>query len=153
MSATLDAERLKAYFRDAPPLHIGGRTSKVVSICYRSEPTDNVIRSSVNCIKQIHGDQPEGNILVFLPGEGELEQVANQARNNTKDLTMSVLHASLSPGEQAVVFGASQHRKCIVTANIAETSLTITGIVYVVDPGLSKQMVYNARTDLHMLTT
>lgn len=170
MSATLDTERFKEYFDKegddgtvtvAPLLSVPGRTHPV-EILYTKEPLKNYVDAAVETVNNIHLTEPEGDILLFLTGEEEIEDVCRRIRiqaeenmemYNSGPMVVYPLYGSLSPQQQNKVFerAPAGGRKCIVATNIAETSLTIDGIVYVVDPGFSKQKVYNARIRVESL--
>lgn len=156
MSATLDALKFQSYFNDAPLLKVPGRTHPV-EIFYTPEPEKDYVESSVRTVVQIHQLEDPGDILLFLTGEEEIEDVSRRIRMEVDNLGDKVgpvvvypLYASLPPRQQQDIFkeapgprtpGGLPGRKVIVSTNIAETSLTIDGIVYVVDPGFSKQKV------------
>ena len=114
-------------------------------------PSDfNVL--AANTVMHIHKNHGPGHILVFLPGQGEISQVCELVRKYTKDLDVFPLYSTLAGNEQSLTLDSSgPNRKCIVSTNIAETSLTIDNVVYVVDTGLSKQMIYNPRLSMDML--
>lgn len=168
MSATLDAEKFQSYFNDAPLLAVPGRTHPV-QIFYTSEPERDYVEAAIRTVMQIHTTEAEGDILLFLTGEEEIEDTcrkinadAEQASENfaVGPLKVYPLYGTLPPHQQQKIFepappartkGGPGGRKCIVSTNIAETSLTIDGIVYVVDPGFSKQKVYNPRIRVESL--
>jgi pre-mRNA-splicing factor ATP-dependent RNA helicase DHX15/PRP43 len=156
MSATLDALKFQKYFDNAPLLKIPGRTFPV-EVFYTPEPERDYLEASVRTVVQIHQYEEPGDILLFLTGEEEIEEACRRIRDEVNGLADSVgpivvypLYASLPPRQQQDIFkdppaprkaGGIPGRKIIVSTNIAETSLTIDGIVYVVDPGFSKQKV------------
>lgn len=161
MSATLDAEKFQTYFDDAPLLAVPGRTHSV-EIYYTPEYQEDYLESAVRTVLQIHASEPDGDILVFLTGEEEIEDAcrkiryevdAMRAERNAKELVVYPLYGSLTPQQQQQIFkpAPANGRKVIVSTNIAETSLTIDGIVYVIDPGFSKQKVYNPRIRVESL--
>ena len=166
MSATLDAEKFQEYFNDAPLLKVPGRTFPV-EVFYTAEPERNYVEAAVRTSMHIHQCEGPGDILVFLTGEQEIEQACDELREKSKTLGMDLpelvvypLYSSLPPQEQSKIFNAAPGprvpggppgRKVVVSTNIAETSLTIDGIVYVVDPGFSKQKVYNPRIRVESL--
>jgi pre-mRNA-splicing factor ATP-dependent RNA helicase DHX15/PRP43 len=170
MSATLDAGKFQEYFDSAPLLKVPGRTFPV-EIYYTSKPEDDYIEAAVRVVLQIHSVEAPGDILLFLTGEEEIEDACrkirleadNLLRSNPKSIgPMDVypLYSSLPPVMQQKIFnpappsktpGGPPGRKVVVSTNIAETSLTIDGIVYVVDPGFSKQKVYNPRVRVESL--
>lgn len=156
MSATLDAAKFQKYFDNAPLLKVPGRTFPV-EIFYTPEPEPDYMEASVRTVVQIHQYEEPGDVLLFLTGEEEIEEVCRRLRGEIDNLGDKVgpvvvypLYASLPPRQQQDIFrdapqarriGGPCGRKIIVSTNIAETSLTIDGIVYVVDPGFSKQKV------------
>lgn len=168
MSATLDAQKFQSYFNDAPLLAVPGRTHSV-EIFYTPEPERDYVEASLRTVLQIHATEPEGDILLFLTGEEEIEDACRKIRLEADEmireadagpLTVYPLYGTLPPNQQQKIFdpapppskkGGRPGRKCIVSTNIAETSLTIDGIVYVVDPGFSKQKIYNPRIRVESL--
>jgi len=168
MSATLDATKFQDYFNNAPLLKVPGRTFPV-EVFYAAEPERNYVEAAVRTAIQIHKCEGPGDILVFLTGEQEIEQACEEIRlgaqemGNGKDaaeLVVYPLYSSLPPAQQRKIFqpapppkvvGGKPGRKVVVSTNIAETSLTIDGIVYVIDPGFSKQKVYNPRIRVESL--
>lgn len=166
MSATLDAKKFQEYFHGAPLLKVPGRTFPV-EVFYTAEPERNYVEAAVRTTIQIHKCEGPGDILVFLTGEAEIEQACEEIRLGAQDmgkdspeLVVYPLYSSLPPAQQKKIFseapgprvvGGPPGRKVVVSTNIAETSLTIDGIVYVVDPGFSKQKVYNPRIRVESL--
>lgn len=168
MSATLDAQKFQKYFNDAPFLAVPGRTHPV-EIFYTSAPEKDYLEAAIRTVCQIHLDEPDGDILLFLTGEEEIEDACRKISLECDELTREAdtgpvkvypLYGSLPPQQQQKIFekapeayktGGKAGRKVIVSTNIAETSLTIDGIVYVVDPGFSKQKVYNPRVRVESL--
>lgn len=161
-SATLDAEKFSKYFDDAPIFKIPGRKYEV-SMYYTKAPEANFIDAAATTVIQIHKTQPlPGDILVFMPGQLEIEECMEILAERTKaagkglaELKVLPIFSALPSDQQAKIFEPTPEgvRKCVLATNIAETSITIDNIVYVVDPGLVKQNSYNARTGLEMLTT
>ncbi|KAI9188796.1 DEAH-box ATP-dependent RNA helicase prp43 [Blastocladiella emersonii ATCC 22665] len=162
MSATLDAEKFQAYFHDAPLLTVPGRTFPV-EVFYTPQPEPDYLQASIKTTLLIHHTQPPGDVLVFLTGEEEIEEACrkitmenDRVRQRDPDvgpLLVVPLYSSLPPNQQQRIFDAAPAggRKIVVSTNIAETSLTIDGVVYVVDPGFAKQNVYNPRVRLESL--
>jgi len=166
MSATLDAEKFQEYFDGAPLLRVPGRCH-AVEIFFTPEPERDYVEAAVRTAVQIHACESAGDILIFLTGEQEIEDVCQRLRNECGrlgpergELVVYPLYSSLPPRLQKKIFdaappprfpGAMPGRKVVVSTNIAETSLTIDGIVYVVDPGFSKQKVYNPRIRVESL--
>ena len=168
MSATLDAVKFQKYFNDAPLLKVPGRTYKVDTF-YTPEPERDYMEAAVRTVVQIHKCEPpgSGDVLLFLTGQQEIEDACAKIADETRALEGTCgplvalpLYSSLPPQQQRKVFdaapgprapGGPAGRKVVVSTNIAETSLTIDGIVYVVDPGFSKQKVYNPRIRVESL--
>lgn len=168
MSATLDAEKFQKYFLDAPLLAVPGRTHPV-EIYYTPEYQKDYLDAAIRTVLQIHATEDEGDILLFLTGEEEIEDACRKILLEGDELIREQdcgpvkvypLYGSLPPHQQQKIFepapenhkpGGRPGRKIIVSTNIAETSLTIDGIVYVVDPGFSKQKVYNPRIRVESL--
>ncbi|WEJ97140.1 DEAH-box ATP-dependent RNA helicase prp43 [Yamadazyma tenuis] len=166
MSATLESKKFQSYFNDAPLLTVPGRTHPV-EIYYTPEYQKDYLDSAIRTVLQIHATEDEGDILLFLTGEEEIEDAIRKISLETDqlkregqcgDLSVYPLYGSLPPYQQQKIFDAAPPnrngkigRKCIVSTNIAETSLTIDGVVYVIDPGFSKQKVYNPRIRVESL--
>ncbi|TVY91539.1 putative pre-mRNA-splicing factor ATP-dependent RNA helicase [Lachnellula willkommii] len=168
MSATLDAQKFQRYFNDAPLLAVPGRTHPV-EIFYTPEPERDYVEAALRTVLQIHATEPEGDILLFLTGEEEIEDACRKISLEADEMIREAdagplkvypLYGTLPPQQQQRIFdpapppsrpGGPPGRKVIVGTNIAETSLTIDGIVYVVDPGFSKQKVYNPRIRVESL--
>lgn len=158
MSATLDTHKFQEYFDDAPIMKIKGRTYPV-EIYYTQKPESDYVEASIRTVLQIHIQEDEGDILLFLTGEEEIEtccrKITEEARNfkDRDELICLPLYGSLPIHLQQKVFDAlpKGKRKCVVSTNIAETSVTIDGIVFVIDPGFSKQKVYNPRIRVESL--
>ncbi|TPX62246.1 hypothetical protein PhCBS80983_g00454 [Powellomyces hirtus] len=170
MSATLDAGKFQKYFNDAPLLVVPGRTFPV-EIYYTPEPERDYLEAAIRTVLQIHTCEEPGDILVFLTGEEEIEDACRKIRaevdgliraspNQVGDVKAVPLYSSLPPAQQQRIFdqappprtpGGPPGRKIVLSTNLAETSLTIDGIVYVIDPGFSKQKVYNPRIRVESL--
>jgi pre-mRNA-splicing factor ATP-dependent RNA helicase DHX16 len=158
-SASLAAEKFSMYFDNAPMFNIPGRRF-FIDIYYAPAPEANPYEACVVTTLQIHVTQPPGDILIFLPGQEEIEQVREDLEKRTKGLMDKIgellilpIYSSLPSDQQAKIFEATPPgaRKVVIATNIAETSLTIDGIVYVIDPGLCKQKSYNPRTGVESL--
>ena len=170
MSATLDALKFQKYFNNAPLLKVPGRTFPV-EVFYTQEPEKDYVEAAIRTVLMIHQAEDPGDILVFLTGEDEIEDACRKIRTESErlleeepdlcgPLKVVPLYSSLPPAQQQRIFDPApapvrvngpMGRKVVVSTNIAETSLTIDGIVYVVDPGFSKQKVYNPRIRVESL--
>ena len=158
-SATIDAERFSQHFNGAPVLEVSGRTYPV-EILYRPltskdeddaevELTDAIVDAADELAQ--HG---EGDILVFLPGEREIREAAEALRKSTlrRNDEILPLFARLPHAEQHKIFHPSGVKRRIVLAtNVAETSLTVPGIKYVIDTGLARVKRYSARAKVEQL--
>lgn len=159
MSATLDSEKFQKYYEHAPLIKVPGRTFPVETF-YTPEPEKDYLDSAIRTALQIHVTEPNGDILVFLTGEEEIEEACRRIRSESEKyeqkcgkLVVYPLYSSLPPKQQRIIFDPAPDggRKCVVATNIAETSITIDGVVYVIDPGFSKQKVYNPRIRVESL--
>lgn len=158
-SATLDAQKFSDFFDEAPVFRIPGRRFPV-EIYYTKAPEADYVDACVVTILQIHITQKYGDILVFLPGQEEIEQcqellVERQRKLGTKisELLIRPIYANLPTDMQAQVFEPTppNSRKVVLATNIAETSITIDNIIYVIDPGYCKQNSFNPRTGMESL--
>ncbi|XP_046842121.1 pre-mRNA-splicing factor ATP-dependent RNA helicase DHX16-like [Xenia sp. Carnegie-2017] len=158
-SATLDAEKFSSFFDDAPIFRIPGRRFPV-DIYYTKAPEADYLDAVVVSVLQIHLTQPDGDILVFLTGQEEIEasfeiltERTRKLGSKIKELIILPIYANLPSDMQAKIFEPTPPgaRKVVLATNIAETSLTIDGIIYVIDPGFCKQKSYNPRTGMESL--
>ncbi|XP_056396581.1 pre-mRNA-splicing factor ATP-dependent RNA helicase DHX16 [Hyla sarda] len=158
-SATLNTERFSSFFDDAPIFRIPGRRYPV-DIYYTKAPEADYLEACVVSVLQIHVTQPTGDILVFLTGQEEIEACCEMLQERCRRLGSKIaemlilpIYANLPSDMQAKIFDPTPPgaRKVVVATNIAETSLTIDGIIYVIDPGFCKQKSYNARTGMESL--
>ncbi|XP_051632340.1 LOW QUALITY PROTEIN: pre-mRNA-splicing factor ATP-dependent RNA helicase DHX16 [Manacus candei] len=158
-SATLDTQRFSAFFDDAPVFRIPGRRFPV-DIYYTKAPEADYLEACVVSVLQIHVTQPPGDILVFLTGQEEIEACVELLQERCRrlgsrlpELLVLPIYANLPSDLQAKIFQPTPPgaRKVVVATNIAETSVTIDGIVYVLDPGFCKQKSYSARTGMESL--
>lgn len=158
-SATLDAEKFSSYFDDAPIFRIPGRRY-AVSTYYTKAPEADYLAAAVTTAMQVHLTQPDGDILVFLTGQEEIEFlqerlnfIGKKLKGKMKELIVVPIYASLPPELQAEIFKPTPigARKVVLATNIAETSITIDGICYVIDPGFCKMNTYNPRNGLESL--
>ncbi|KAF8485644.1 P-loop containing nucleoside triphosphate hydrolase protein [Gautieria morchelliformis] len=163
MSATLDALKLQKFFgltadKPAPLFRVPGR-DHAVEVFYTQEPEPDYLEAAIRTILMIHLDEEPGDILIFLTGEKEIEDACRKIKLEADDLVNNApesvdplvcipLYSSLPLQQQQRIFDPAPQprtpdgppgRQVVVSTNIAETSLTIDGIIYVVDPGFSKQ--------------
>ncbi|KAK1278516.1 putative pre-mRNA-splicing factor ATP-dependent RNA helicase [Acorus gramineus] len=159
MSASLDARGFSEYFGGARAVHIQGRQYPV-DILYTYDPVRDYLNAALITILQIHLEEGPGDILVFLTGQEEIESVERLVRERIRHLPLSSqnvvtvsIYSSLPSEQQMKVFRPPPPgcRKVILATNIAETSVTIPGIKYVIDPGVVKARDYSAKTGLESL--
>ncbi|XP_005178810.2 ATP-dependent RNA helicase DHX15 homolog [Musca domestica] len=166
MSATLDAGKFQQYFDNAPLMNVPGRTHPV-EIFYTPEPERDYLEAAIRTVIQIHMcEEIEGDILMFLTGQEEIEEACKRIKREVDNLGSDIgelkcipLYSTLPPNLQQRIFepapppnaNGAIGRKVVVSTNIAETSLTIDGVVFVIDPGFAKQKVYNPRIRVESL--
>ncbi|KAM3436086.1 hypothetical protein MY4824_004564 [Beauveria thailandica] len=155
MSATINAEKFRQYFNHCPVFQVPGRTYEVdVRYLESMGELNDYVMLAANVVDYIHKNEGPGDILVFATGRADISEISDLVRHCTPGVDVRPLISSLSWEDQEQALNSSGlNRKCIVSTNVAETSLTIDNIVYVVDTGLSKQAVYNPRLRLNMLKT
>ena len=158
-SATMNAEKFAQYFDGAPIFNIPGRRYPV-DIYYTPAPEANYLAAAITTTFQIHTSQGKGDILIFLTGQDEIEaaeleisETAKKLGSRIKELVICPIYANLPSELQAKIFEPTPEgaRKVVLATNIAETSLTIDGIVYVIDPGYVKENIYNPATGMSNL--
>lgn len=157
-SATLDAGKFSAFFRNAPVLQIPGRKYPV-DIKYSLNPEMDYLSAMLKAITTIHMEEAPGDILVFLTGKEEIEAAANALEHRLKlypkapTLLIRMIYAVMPIEKQAKIFDVAPvgGRKVVLATNIAETSLTIEGIRYVVDPGFAKTNSWSASHGFYSL--
>ncbi len=142
-SATLDVERFSAYFDEAPVIKLEGRTYPV-DVRYRppadeddDDPDLDVM--ILHAVEELTEELPHGDILVFLPGEGDIREAGDTlTRSGPRDCLITPLYSRLTPEERQKVFQTTEKRKIILATNVAETSLTIPSVRAVIDSGLAR---------------
>ncbi|KIK95522.1 hypothetical protein PAXRUDRAFT_376208 [Paxillus rubicundulus Ve08.2h10] len=175
MSATLDARKFRNYFgikkgSSVPLFKVSGRAHPV-EVFYTQEPEPDYVEAAIRTVLMVHRAEDPGDVLLFLTGEEEIEEVCKKIKLEVDDLVNQdpdsvgpivcvPLYASLGPQQQQRIFdpppkpqrpNGPPGRKVVVSTNIAETSLTIDGIVYVIDPGFWRVSVYNPRLRIESL--
>lgn len=157
-SATMNADRFSAFYGGAPQFTIPGRTFPV-DILHHSTPVEDYVDAAVKQVIQIHIQSGPGDILVFMTGQEDIEATCEVIAerlallNNPAPLEILPIYSQMPADLQAKIFQAAKKgtRKVIVATNIAETSLTVDGIMYVVDSGYAKLKVYNPKMGMDML--
>ncbi|MCO5579412.1 hypothetical protein L7F22_033267 [Adiantum nelumboides] len=162
-SATLNAQKFSDFFGSVPVFHIPGRTFPVNTM-YSKTPCEDYVDAAVKQAMVIHMTCGPGDILVFLTGQDEIEtacyalaermqQLETSAKNSVVPLAILPIYSQLPSDLQAKIFQKAEEgvRKCVVATNIAETSLTVDGILYVIDSGYGKFKVYNPRMGMDSL--
>ncbi len=152
-SATLDAERFSQHFKGAPVIEVSGRLYPIETR-YRpwAEKKDGDLNDAiVDAVSEAHREGP-GDVLVFLPGEREIREATEALRkHHPPGLEVLSLFARQSVAEQARVFAGHQGRRVVLATNVAETSLTVPGIRYVIDSGLARVKRYSHRNKVEQL--
>ena len=170
-SATIDTERFSRHFADAPVVQVSGRAHPV-EIRYRPVGDDgpdggggggggsrggggggdrDQVQAICDAVRELGAEGP-GDVLVFLSGEREIRDTADAlARLGLRDTELLPLYARLSAAEQHRVFQPHRGRRIVLATNVAETSLTVPGIRYVVDPGTARISRYSRRTKVQRL--
>ncbi|KAL6950918.1 hypothetical protein ACO0QE_000200 [Hanseniaspora vineae] len=159
-SATLDSKKFAEYFMNCPVLKIPGKTFPV-EVFYSKTPQMDYVEAALDTVMEIHINETRGDILVFLTGQEEIdacceilfERVKNLEDTLAFKLIILPVYSALPNEIQSKIFEPtpSDSRKVIFATNIAETSITIDGIHYVVDPGFSKVNTYNPRLGIEQL--
>ncbi|KAL0481760.1 hypothetical protein AKO1_010436, partial [Acrasis kona] len=150
-SATLDEGVFSTYFNNCPTLEVPGKVYPV-DIKYENEKEDYV-QAAVDKTLWIVEKRKEGDILVFLTGQDEIEQAYRKLKAISNRCVILMCHGKLPPEEQCKVFepAPSNKRKIVLATNCAETSVTIDGIKFVVDTGKVKEMVFDEKSRMNVL--
>ena len=154
-SATLDSEKFSGHFDDAPAVTVSGRLHPV-EVRYRPLSGDQSGLEAIpegigEAIAELHGETP-GDTLVFLPGEREIRDAADWLGKRTKPgIEILSLYSRLTPAEQHRIFRPGQATRIILSTNVAETSLTVPGVRYVIDSGLARVSRYSPTRKLQRL--
>lgn len=154
-SATIDVERFSKHFDNAPVIEVSGRTYPVETR-YRplvqEQDADLDLTDGIFAAVEELMAEGQGDILIFMNGEREIRDVADQLnKQQYRDTEILPLYARLSYGEQSKVFKSHIGRRIVLATNVAETSLTVPGIRYVIDPGTARISRYSYRTKVQRL--
>ncbi|GAB4840580.1 hypothetical protein Ancab_021349 [Ancistrocladus abbreviatus] len=159
-SATLDGEKVSEFFSGCPVLNVPGKLFPV-EVFYSTERPTSYVESAFTKAIGIHTREPEGDVLIFMTGQDDIEKLVSKLEDKVQsleegscmDAIILPLHGSLPPELQVRVFSPPPPncRRFIVATNIAETSLTVDGVVYVIDSGYVKQRQYNPSTSMYSL--
>lgn len=159
-SATLDAEKFSAYFFNSPIFTIPGKIFPV-EILHSKEPESDYVEACLITVLNIHLNEHPGDILVFLTGQEEIntaceilhERMKKLENMSPPPLIILPIYSSLPSEMQSIIFEPAPPgcRKCILATNIAEASLTIDGIFFVIDPGFCKIKKYDSKRDMDSL--
>ena len=149
-SATLEVEKLRAFFNQAPVIEVEGRTYPI-EIRYRpGDEGDDVPEKVAGALEELRGEP--GDVLVFLSGEREIRETEARVRRlGLPDTELFPLHARMSAAHQQALFAAHDRRRIVLATNVAETSLTVPGIRFVIDAGTARVSRYAHRTGVQRL--
>lgn len=152
-SATIDVERFSKHFDNAPIVEVSGRTYPV-EVRYRpiaEEEEQDQLQGILNAVDELQAEG-RGDILIFMNGEREIRDTAEALqKQNLKHTEILPLFARLSAQEQNKIFHPSGLNRIVLATNVAETSLTVPGIKYVIDPGTARISRYSYRTKVQRL--
>jgi pre-mRNA-splicing factor ATP-dependent RNA helicase DHX38/PRP16 len=155
-SATMDALKFSEFFGSVPVFHIPGRTFPVETV-FAKNPVDDYVDAAVKQAIQIHCQPASGDMLIFMTGQADIETTCEVLKERLElmgegvpPLAILPIYSQLPADLQAKIFQRAEQgvRKCIVATNIAETSLTVDGIMYVIDGGFCKLKCYNPRVGI-----
>jgi ATP-dependent helicase HrpA len=157
-SATIDTQSFSRHFDNAPIIEVSGR---MYPIQVQHQPLDAVseesgdvsyVDAAVQATERVLYETNSGDVLIFMPGERDIREIADQLEGKfSGEAEIILLFGRLSSGDQQRVFASSSRRKVVIATNIAETSLTIPGIRFVIDAGLARISRYNPRTRVKRL--
>ena len=157
-SATMNADKFASFFGNVPIFHIPGRTFPV-DLMFAKNSIEDYVEGAVKQALTIHLSHPPGDILIFMTGQEDIETTCDVLRDKLEGLDdpppllILPIYSQLPADLQAKIFDRAEkgQRKCIIATNIAETSLTVDGIMYVVDSGYCKLKVYNPKIGMDSL--
>lgn len=155
----MDADKFATYFNNCPIFTIPGRTYPV-EVLYTKDPESDYLDAALITVMQIHLSEPPGDILLFLTGQEEIDTAAEilyermkALGNDVPELIILPVYSALPSEMQSRIFDPAPpgSRKVVIATNIAETSITIDGIYYVIDPGFVKQNKWDAKLGMDSL--
>ncbi|MDP3856846.1 MAG: ATP-dependent RNA helicase HrpA [Stagnimonas sp.] len=150
-SATLDPERLSRHFNNAPILTVSGRTYPVDTYYREVDPDADLEDNVASAIDELWGRRPDGDVLVFLPGEREIHGLSRMLPGRFPHAAVLPLYSRLPAAQQDKVFSTGGPARIVLATNVAETSVTVPGIRYVVDVGTARLSRYSPRTGVQQL--
>ena len=151
-SATLDPERLSKHFGDAPIHLVSGRTYPVETYYLPTEENTDLEDAVANGVETLWGRRaPDGDILVFLPGEREIHDCQRVLKGRFPHAAILPLYSRLPAAQQDAVFSTGGPARIVLATNVAETSVTVPGIRYVIDTGTARMSRFNPRTGVQSL--
>lgn len=156
-SATMNAVKFSTFYNEAPVYKVPGRLFQVDRRFLSTPQLDYVYAAVQSCLDISQASKDCGDILVFLPGQEEIEMAGRVLREKARELQLDLLvcplYAALPSSQQQAIFRATPYDcvKIVLATNIAETSITVDGIVHVVDCGMVKQKAFNPRTGIESL--
>ena len=158
-SATMDSEKFANFFGNVPTFNIPGRTFPVECM-YAKNTVEDYVDAAVKQAIQLHLSADEGDMLIFMPGQEDIEVTCETIKDRLDEvddapgLAVLPIYSQLPSDLQAKIFQRAPDglRKCVVATNIAETSLTLDGILYVIDCGYCKMKVFNPRIGMDALS-
>ncbi len=152
-SATIEKEKFSNYFDSAPVVEVPGRMFPV-EVIYEHTEVDNYMRAAASKVSMIVDSGEEGDILIFMPGAAEIHTTIKEIDAlHLAGIECIPLYGDMKPEDQQRIFASSKKRKVIVATNIAETSLTIQGVCFVVDSGFIRQNEYDPISGIESLLT
>lgn len=165
-SATIESEKFVAFFDQCPVFRISGRTFPV-DVNFVGDPVGDYVEAAASMALQVHLDEPlPGDILIFMPGQDDIERCTELLEaglsvlnaeagldGKVRGLIVLPVYSSLPIEQQRLIYQRTPEgtRKVVIATNIAETSITVDGIVYVIDTGLCKQKLFHPKTRLESL--
>ncbi|OMJ82483.1 hypothetical protein SteCoe_16833 [Stentor coeruleus] len=156
-SATMNSQKFSEFFGNSPVFTIPGRTFPV-DIIFSKTPIEDYVDAAVKKALEIHLQQPPGDILIFMTGQEDimatcvlLNERITELGPNIPKIRVLPIYSQLPSENQARIFQKSDLRKCVVATNIAETSLTVDGVRYVIDTGFCKLKVFNPKIGMDAL--